>query len=182
MTETKETPKGQRTILNLYAAFGVSLILSVLPYMAAGILSLLFFVGVLVAAYAIRKKVEDHSLSENHATFIIRTMWIGAFFSLVTTAIASAYMISGIDYSQFTPCANALASKGTAWLESAGMMEIYGVTEPCMDRFLESNGTLLMNAMIIAGAPVIIYMTYRLAKGVSRATKGYRLSDSKSWF
>ena len=179
---TDEQPEGQKAILNLYAALGVSLILSVLPYAAAAVLSLVFFVGVLIAAYSIRKKAEEHSLSENHATFIIRTLWIGAFFSLVTIIIASAYMLGGIDYSQFQPCADALANKGLEWLESAGMMDVYAVTQPCMDSFLFSNRTLLMNAMIIAGGPIVIYMTFRMAKGVSRAMKGYRLADAKTWF
>ena len=179
---TNEQPEGQKAILNLYAALGVSLILSVLPYPAAAVLSMVFFIGVLVAAYIIRKKVEEHSLVENHSTFIIRTLWIGAFFSLVTTAIATAYMLNGVDYSQFQPCANNLAGKGLEWLENAGMMQVYAVTEPCMDSFLYGNKTLLMNAMIIAGGPIIIYMTYRMAKGVSRAMKGYRLSDAKTWF
>ena len=177
-----EQPEGQKAILNLYAALGVSLILSVLPYAAAGVLSLIFFAGVLIAAYVLRGKVEEHSLSENHATFIIRTLWIGAFFSLITTVIASAYMLSGIDYSQFQPCANDLASRGLEWVENAGVMQVYAVAEPCLDSFLHSNKTLLMNAMIIAGGPIVIYMAYRMAKGVSRAMKGYRLADAKTWF
>ncbi len=176
-----EAPEGQKAILNLYSVFGVSLILSVLPYASAAVLSLVFFLGVLIAAYAIRKKTEEHSLSENHATFIIRTLWISAFLSLVTTAIATAYMMSGIDYSTFEPCANTLANKGTAWMESASMMNVYAVIEPCVDNFLDFNKTLLMNSVLIAGGPIVVYMAYRMVKGLSRAMKGYRLSNPKSW-
>ncbi|MEM7650932.1 MAG: hypothetical protein AAF204_02475 [Pseudomonadota bacterium] len=179
---SEDIPQGQKTILNLYAAFGVSLILSVLPYMAAGGLSLIFFTGVLIAAYMVRKKAQEHDFADNHTTFIIRTIWIGALFSLVTTAIASAYMLGGIDYSQFQPCADALAAKGIEWVESAGFADVYELTKPCMNNFIQSNHTLLMNAMIIAGGPILLYMTYRLAKGVTRATKGYRLADDKVWF
>ncbi len=174
-------PENQKFILNLYAAFGVSLILSVLPSMPAAILSLVFFVGVLVAAYALRKRTEEHSLGENHATYIIRTLWISAFISLATTAIATAYMINGIDYSTFEPCANNLANKGTAWMENAGTMEVYAIIQPCVESFISFNKTLLMNSVIIAGGPIIIYMAYRMAKGLSRAMKGYRLSNPKSW-
>jgi len=176
-----ETPKEQKSILNLYAVFGVSLILSVLPNIAAAILSLVFFVGVLIAAYAIRKKNEEHSLGENHATYIIRTLWISAFISLITTAIATGYMMNGIDYSTFEPCANTLANKGVAWMESAGTMAVYAVIEPCVESFIGFNKTLLMNSVIIAGGPIIIYMAYRMVKGLSRAMRGYRISSPKSW-
>ena len=71
---------GRKAVLNLYAALGASLILSVLPYMHAAALSLAFFTGVLIAAYVLRGKTENNSLIENHATFVIRTLWIGAFF------------------------------------------------------------------------------------------------------
>lgn len=176
-----EKPEGQKTILNLYAAFGVSVILSLLPSFSAALLSAVFFIGVLVAGYSIRGKAEHGSLVENHATFVIRTMWIAALLSLVTTGIATAYMMGRIDYFMFDPCANTLAGKGIAWMESAGVMEVYAIIEPCVAPFLDTNKTLLMNALLIAGGPVIIYMTYRIAKGVGRAMKGYRLANPKSW-
>ena len=177
-----ETPQGQKTILNLYALFGVSLILSILPFASAAVLSLVFFLGVLIAAYVVRKNSEENSLKENHTTFIIRTLWIAAFFSLVTTAIATGYMMAGIDYSPFNPCANALADKGVAWAESASTMEVYAIIQPCVNVFIDFNKTLLINSVLIAGVPLILYMAYRMVKGLSRAIKGYRLANEKSWF
>ena len=179
--EHDKHPEEQKPLLNLYAAFGVSLILSVLPYMSAAILSLVFFVGVLIGAYAMRKNSEEFSLMENHTTFMIRTLWIAALLSLITTGVATAYMLGGIDYSTFEPCAQTLANKGTAWIEHAGMMAVYGVIEPCVENFLDFNHTVLMNSLIIAGGPPILYMVYRMAKGLGRAMKGYRLSNPKSW-
>ena len=176
-----EKPQGQKVILNLYAAFGVSIILSFIPMVSAALLSFVFFLGVLIAAYQYRKKSEEHSLLENHATYIIRTLWITAFLSLITTAAATAYMMRGIDYALFDSCAQALANKGVTWMENAGMADVYAVIEPCVEPFIRSNKTLLINAVIIAGGPLVLYMFYRLAKGVSRAIKGYRLSNAKSW-
>lgn len=177
-----EKPKGQKTILNLYAVFGVSLILSVLPSVAAAVLSMIFFIGLLVAAYHFRKKADDYGLLDNHTTFIIRTLWISAFLSLITTGIATIYMLGGVNYAPFEPCAQTIANQGIAWLETAQVMEIYGLIEPCLHSFLGANQTLLLNALIIAGGPIMLYMVYRLAKGVNRAMKGYRLADPKSWF
>ncbi|MCB1721080.1 MAG: hypothetical protein H6860_06225 [Rhodospirillales bacterium] len=173
---------GRKSVLNLYAALGASLILSVLPSVTAAGLSLVFFLGVLIAAYHMRRKVEEHSLIENHATFIIRTLWIGALFSLFTMGLATAHMMSGIDYTPFDACAQALASKGALWIESARMMEVYGLIEPCVEGFILGNKVLFINSVVIAGAPVVLYMTYRLIKGLSRASKGYRLAKPKGWF
>ena len=181
-SQHEKEPEGQKVILNIYAAFGVSLILSVLPYMSAAILSIFFFMGVLIGAYVLRSNSETGSLQENHATYIIRTLWITAFFSLITTGIATAYMLSDVHYIPFDPCALALANKGVAWMESASMMDVYTIVEPCVGDFLDANKVLFLNAVLIAGAPLVIYMTYRLASGLSRATKGYRLSNSKAWF
>lgn len=179
---TEDRQEQNKAILNLYAALGVSLILSVLPSVSAALASVIFFSGVLIAAYLMRRGAERESLRENHATFIIRTLWIAALFSLFTTGAATIYMLGGVDYAPFEPCANVLISKGAAWIESAGMMEVYALIKPCVESFLGFNKALLVNAVIIAGAPLVIYVVYRLAKGVSRAMKGYRIANPKSWF
>ena len=180
MSETPDIA-GRKAILNLYGALAASLVLSVLPFVAAAVLSTVFFIGVLIAAYAIRKKAQDHSFCENHATYIIRTLWIAALLSLVTIGIAGAYMMGGIDYAPFESCANMLASKGIAWIESASTMAIYAVVAPCIDGFMNGNRVLLLNAVLIAGGPLMAYLAYRLIKGVARAGKGYRLLDAKTW-
>lgn len=177
-----EQPQGQKTVFNLYAALGVSLILSVLPSYAAAGVSMVFFLGVLLAAYAVSNKAETGSLRESHADFIIRTMWIAAFFSLITTGLAAFYLIKGVEYAQFMPCADTLANKGLDWAENAGMMEIYALIQPCVTPFIDDNMTVLLNAVALAGAPPVLYMAYRMARGLSRAIKGYRVVHPKSWF
>lgn len=180
--EQDNRPEGQSAIFNLYAAFGVSIILSVLPYASAALLSFFFFFGVLIAAYIIRGNTEPESLSGNHATFIIRTLWIGAFFSVITMGAATAYMMNGVDYDPFAPCAQKLADQGLVWLEQAGPIQVYGFAMPCMEGFVEANKTLFINSVIIAAGPVLLYMAYRLIKGLSRAIKGYRLAKPRVWF
>ena len=172
----------KKSVLNLYALLGVSLILSILPSMPAAVLSLLFFLGLLITAYKVRKKAEDKSYEENHATFIIRTLWIGAFLSLITMAAATVYMMANIDYSLFNPCTDSLVNKGAEWLESASFSDVYPLVQPCIEGFVHANRTLLMNCVLIAGGPVIAYMGYRLLKGVVRAKEGYRIANEKGWF
>jgi hypothetical protein len=69
-----------------------------------------------------------------------------------------------------------------AWIETAGIYETYTVVQPCIHGFIETNKTLLIHAVIIAGGPVLIYMGYRFYKGLSRALKGYMLAENKNWF
>lgn len=169
------------TVLALYAAFGVSMILCLIPSVVMGVVSLLFIIGVLIAAYAIRRRAAAESLTENHATFIIRTIWIASLISVVTLAAGSAVMLEGIDYSPFSPCAETLAGKGTAALESAGFREIYAAAEPCMHGFITTNLRLLTLTSAIVAVPVILYILIRYLRGFSRALKGYRIAKPEGW-
>ncbi|MBL4804335.1 MAG: hypothetical protein JKY71_05665 [Alphaproteobacteria bacterium] len=180
--EQDNKPEGQSTILNLYAALGVSIILSVLPLASAALLSLLFFLGVLIAAYVVRGDSEKDGLRENHATYIIRTLWIAAFFSIPTALAATAYMQYHIDNTPFDPCFQDLANRGIGWLERADYMDIYEIVQPCIQTYIDVNTTIFINAAIIGGGPILLYMAYRLARGVSRAIKGYRLANPRALF
>lgn len=173
---------GKKTILNLYALLGVTVVLSVLPYFSAALTSVIFLSVLLLWAGMVRKKCDAHSLTESHTTYIIRTIWISAVYAVITMAVAIAYLIPALDHAAFEACSNDLMSRGTEWIEQAGPDEAYAVIAPCMDGFISLNKTALINAAIIAGAPVLLFMAYRLAKGLSRALKGYRLLNEKSWF
>ena len=181
-TDVNHKPEGQNRIYHLYALFGVSLILSVIPSGVAALLSMIFFIVLLVVAYVMRNDAEEHSLLENHATFIIRTCWIVALFSLLTMGAASVYIFNYLDYAPFEPCANALAGIDMAELETMGVMEINAYAEPCLHDFISFNFNTLLTAALIAGVPLLLYLGFRFVKGLSRATKGYRLADPKAWF
>jgi len=179
MTDNKNPE--QKKLYNLYALFGVSLVLCVLPYVSAAILCLVFFTWLLIAGYIIRGKAEEHSLVHNHTTFIIRSLWIGALISLITTCAASFYMFGSLDYAAFQPCADTLVGMGAGAMDSMGFKQFYDLAQPCIHDFIAFNHNTLMVAVGIGAAPPLIYMAYRFIKGVSRATKGYRLADPKSW-
>lgn len=179
---SKNDDPEKKQILNMYAAFGISLILSLVPSGMAALVSLIFMVGVLIAAYVIRSKVEEHGLAGNHCTFMIRTIWIGSLFSLITIGLASLFMIPRIDYASFQPCAEAMASKGTEFLASATQAEIMALSEPCLDSFMSANWNTFTIAAIFGVGPILIYFVVRFVRGLSRATKGYRIADPKAWF
>jgi len=67
-------------------------------------------------------------------------------------------------------------------MESAGVIDIYALTEPCLGNFIDENKVLLINTTVIAGGPIVLYMAFRMIKGLMRAHKGYRLANPKDWF
>ena len=174
--------KEQKAILNLYGLFGASIILSLVPFAAAAVLSLLFFTALLFMAYGLRKRAAPESLQDNHATYVIRTFWITALFSAITSTLASVYMLGRIDYAPFDPCVESILSSGETAVNSGNSAVVYEAAAPCVDGFLAFNHTVWINAALIAALPLMLYLGYRFTKGLGRALKGYRLANPKSWF
>lgn len=181
MSAAEATPE-QKKLYNLYAIFGVALVTSILPFASAAIISLIFFVWILIAAYVARSKAEEHSLLHNHAIYIVRTLWIAALIATLSMIAASVYMLGSIDYTPFQSCANTLAGRGADTLQNMAMSEIYPLIEPCVTPFIEFNMKALLMAAVIGLAPPLIYISYRFGKGTFRALKGYRLADPRAWF
>ncbi len=179
--ESEADPQ-RKMVLNLYAAFAVSLILTLVPHAIIAIVAAVFFLGVLIAAYLIRAKAEDDSLAQNHATYIIRTIWIGSSLAVVFIGIGAAYMLPNIDYSTFQPCSNKLMSMGLEYAENATYAQVWELANPCFDLFIKDNWSILIVTGIIVILPILIYFVVRFVRGLSRAMKGYRIAKPKAWF
>ncbi len=176
MAQTKE----QNTINNIYAMLCVSLILGFLPLMTAAFLALFMFTAAMIAAYVVRRRAEEHSLAENHMTYIIRTIWIASLFGLVSTALASMYLLPNYDSTSLMACMDQVVNSMGGGVTDPSQLKDH--MQPCMDQFMAENKVVFIKATIIAAAPIVIYMGYRMAKGLSRAVKGHRIGDVKSWF
>lgn len=159
----------KKVTMQVYAALGATIILSVIPNALAAVLCMVLGLGVLVAAYSIRKKADDESLSDNHMTFVIRTIWIGSFLFCVTSVLAAIYASMNLDYTALEGCAGNGAASVDALL-------------PCLPQYIEDNQNLLINSMVYAGLPIFVYFGYRFIKGLGRASKGYRIASPKGWF
>jgi uncharacterized membrane protein len=171
----------KKNILNVYALFMVSVILSVVPTIAAAGLSLVFFAALMVMAYRYRGACEEHSLQHNHMVYMVRTIWIAGLIVLITMSLAGIYIFTSIKPDAFQPCALPLLEQGMAAYERGGMDAFYALARPCMPAFLQANYIMLLIASLIAAAPVLGYLAYRLIKGLNRAVKGYRLANPKAW-
>jgi len=164
----------QKKVVNIYAMLCGALIMSLVPMATAAGLSLIMFGAVLTAAYVLRGRAQGDSPMAGHMTYIIRTLWISGFFGVATMAIAIIYVLGVYDPSPLEPCAS-----GTMPSE---MAEIEAALKPCYDEFMRVNMKYLVTGGLIGAGPVVLYLVYRAAKGLSRALKGHRIGDTKSWF
>ncbi len=183
-----QRPPDHRKIINLYAALGAGLALTLVPMALAAGVSLLFITGVLIAAYVMRGRTESGSLLENHATYIIRTIWVGSLFSMICVIAGSAYMHYNLNFLPLETCANDAAALLTG-MTNADMaaMEAFGADlmarmKPCLKGFLTANKTVLYTATVIAAVPILLYFAVRYVRGLSRAVKGYRIAKPLGWF
>lgn len=179
--KTGQTDPHQRKVLQLYAAYGAALVLSVVPFVLAAFLSMVLFVGVLIAAYILRTGTEEGSLIENHMTFVIRTLWIGSFLAMLTLVAASLYLFYGVDNTPLDPCIQHFLSigPGTRVLELQAMTDIF---RACYGAYMDANLRIFITSGAMAAGPVLIYFVIRYARGISRAMNGYRIAKPQSWF
>lgn len=172
--------KEQKTVSNIYAMFSATLVLGIVPQMSFAFLAMIMFTIATLAAYTARRRAEPDSLTANHMTYLIRTLWITSLFGLVTMAVAIAYMLANYDASPLMDCVNNVASSIGSGTQDVSTLQNH--VAPCMDDFTAQNKTVLITATFIGGGPLVIYFGYRLAKGLSRAVKGHRIGDVQNWF
>lgn len=161
--------KEHKTVIHIYSAFVASLVMQVLPSSALQFFGALLFLAVLIMAYILRKKADDRSLIENHMTYIIRTIWIWSLCLMVAMVAAVLWIVTSGGH-------NILGSAVDDIMIS-GMMPSDAEMKAVFNRFLVHN----MVALIVTLGPCIIYIAYRLSKGLSRALKGHRIGNVKSW-
>ncbi len=178
MTDT--APAEQKKIVRIYSVFGLSLVASVIPEMTAAFFSLILGIGVLITAYTVRSASAKDSLTENHMTFIIRTIWIGSFFAISSMIAAALYLFAVLDNMVLIPCVERFAGTGVpVESDTALIMDMFG---ECFQTYWATNKQPLIIGGIIAAGPVLIYFIARFVRGITRASRGYRVANPKAWF
>jgi uncharacterized membrane protein len=175
----------EKKVLQVYGMLAAALLLMLIPHVTACAVALLLLTGALAAAYAARKKAAENSLVADHMNFIIRTVWLGTFMAMLTTTVASVYMLQIADLSPLQPCANQLADMmlGNSNPENApDYMKMTAVVTPCVPPFVDTNRMVFINALMIAALLPMAYFAWRMAKGLNRALRGHRMGDGHKWF
>ena len=174
--------KDQNTIAFMYGAIWATLILICIPSVAFSIVASILFIILLITAYVLRKKSTEGGFVNNHARFIIRTLWFVLFIlPAITLTAAIIYMMPNIDNSAIMPCAQPLAEYLLENPEDTGMQTLYGYLLPCMDDFIARNTRVFLIATSIAALPLLIYMIYRLGKGTTLTLQSKTHANPKHW-
>ncbi len=174
----KKRDKAQGLVLQIYAAFGSALILSLLPHMSAAFMSLALSVAVLITAYIVRAKNDKGGFSENHMSFIIRTIWIGSFLASLIMIAVSAYLYNSINNAPLDSCVERFMVMGAA---IDNMEVLKALFRPCQAEYIQANLKVFLVSGAMVAVPTLGYFSFRFFRGLLRALKGYRVSDVRSW-
>lgn len=168
----------QQKVMQVYAAFMASLILSLLPFISAAFLSLLLAVVVLIMAYRFKSKAEPKGLLENHMIYVIRTIWIGAFIALLCMGISAAYLMINLDNTPLIDCVPGFQAMAADIYHPEIFKTVFS---PCQEAYLAINMPVLIIGAGLAILAPVLYFSVRIIRGLYRASKGYRIAAPRSW-
>ncbi|MAM34844.1 MAG: hypothetical protein CMH28_07200 [Micavibrio sp.] len=169
-----DAKKNLKAVRNLYAAFIVSVVLQFAPYPAISVFASILFLLVLVWAYILRAQYGPTTLVENHATYIIRTIWIFGLFLVAGMAACAAWFYYGIDPNSLLNFSQSVQSS----VESGVMPDL----SSAYLQLVKDNFDLIIFAVPLTLGPSLIYIGYRMFKGAIRGIKGYRIDQPQKWF
>ena len=171
--ESQNHAKERRSITHIYMALILSIVLQFVPVLAVQLFGAVLLLVVMAAAYVVRGPKDRDSLSTNHMTYLIGTIWIGSLFLSIGMGIATAWFLEAGNHTLFHQMID-------------GMMEGAVIPEDMIEArfidYLKDNMALLVKIGLATVMPSLIYIAYRIWKGLSRAVKGYRIARPKSWF
>jgi uncharacterized membrane protein len=178
--EQKSDPE-KKQVLQLYAAFGAALVLCIIPFFFAAFISFALFLGVLIAAYILRGNAKHGDLLENHTTYVIRTIWIGSLFAVLTMILGSVYLFLNIDNTPLDPCIQHFLNM-QANANTVDMMALAIALKGCSIGYIGANFKVFLISFLGIAGPILLYFIVRYARGLSRALSGYRVNKPLGWF
>jgi len=167
------TLQPQHTVIAVYAAFGICLITSCIPNMSIQNYSALFTIILQIAAYFLRRREEPDSFAHNHIDFIIRTIWIWSLFFVIGMAGAGMMISQSGDMSALDQLMSSVTD---------GSIPTEADMNQTAQVYFETNYALILRTTLLWLGPAQLYAVWRIARGLSRALKGYRLANPRSWF
>lgn len=146
-------------IIGLYVLFVLSVIGQIAPAMSIQIGSALMVLVILAVAGHYRKK-NASGLLHDHAVYFIRTIWVWSFILMICFGVAGFYASTTYSYDEFLSIAQTLAAGHT--------------DDPQARQF----GLLGLASTI----PSLIYLSYRLGRGLWYILRDTPLPNPKAFF
>lgn len=169
----RKASKEMKTVTNVYGALSASIFAQFIPNVTAQLFGICLFCMVLPAAYVIRRlSKEPDGLVKNHMTFIIRTIWLSSFALTIGTTIGSAFIYNYGD--------NTVIYEFFDRIRTGSLIGLYDL-EGVIKMYMIRNKSLIVSTAIFSLGPCVIYIAFRLARGLSRAMKGHRIGNPNAW-
>ncbi|MBI4031509.1 MAG: hypothetical protein HY370_07500 [Proteobacteria bacterium] len=160
--------KDRETILTAYGLFAAMMAASFIPAAWAVMTATILYFIALAYPYYARKRAAAGGLTENHMTYIIRTIWIASLVAVATVAAGVCYVLALYDPSSINEC--------TQNLMNGGMN-----AEACIADFMNANRSVLYSGGFIAVGPIAFYCLWRLFRGARKALNMLPLQNVNAW-
>lgn len=176
LTSQEEVKK----IQTLYWIFVAGTALSLVPHGLGAIASAVLLIGCIVAAYKNRKQEGASDFLRSHSSYLIKTFWSGSGIAAFSITFGGGLMLALIDHTPLDPCIHALAgmSNPEALANTSSLKEIFG---PCYEPYMQANMNVFIISGLIAAGPPLLYVGYRIVKGVQLLKKSASVTGDTGW-
>lgn len=160
----KKMIKEKKNILQIYGIFLLAVILNFVPSAIISSFGSLLLLIIIVATYIYRAKSNSESLCYNHMCYLIKSFWISSLLLLI--GIILTYLLG--DHSIINNTVDGVVQ---------GVMFTPDQLEIILMNYTKQNILVLLLTL----SPSIIYLGYRVVKGMILANKEQKISNLKSW-
>lgn len=165
--------KDQKDTAGMYLMFSAGIIMNFVPVLTSQFLGLCMILVALIGAYLYKAKSRLDSLTYNHMTYLIGTIWVSSFLLLIGMIIAVIWVYQLGDHTVIMEVVTG-ANNGVLFTQDE--------LETVMQNYIQRNMTLLLTATGTTLGPGLIYIIYRVTNGLRLAVRGDRFEKPARWF
>lgn len=153
-----EMNRDRKNALSIYIVTMGGLLLQIVPSMQAQLVSLIILGGLLIGLPILRRHAPEGSFVAQHSRYLFRTLWIWSIILTLGMAIAGYLISRDFTYAEVLEIITHLANMDTS--------------DPGARRF--------MNVAAAATAPAMLYLFWRLGRGVVLILKDCPMKNPKT--
>ena len=160
-------------ILFFYVLTLLGALACAIPSMMAQNIGLVGLSVLLVVLYLVRGAGNTDSLTDNHTSFLITSLWVFGLLSVIGTAAAGILVTNDADPSALLPMMGMM--RGETPVDEAALMA-------ALETYLHDNHDIMLKSLRVCLFPAELYLIYRATRGLVRAVKLYRIARPRLWF
>ncbi len=157
--------KEQKTIIQIYISFLIAIICNFIPSTIIQSFGGILFFILIIVIYIYRYRSNEGTLMYSHTYYLIKSFWISSLFLLI--GMAGAFFLA--DHTLINETVNNILN--------GALLDEDQINTVIMN-YLYDN-ILVFCLMLL---PSLIYLTYRVIKGIILAKKEHLILNPKNWF